>query len=423
MKKRINLSLFCIVLLITGLLGSTLAFAAGAVPSPTVTEDNDTVSIKKQLIFVNDAGSDVREPNITYTYEISSVDLSSANATVTDSTGVSGKVKSGVDAALPADPTAQIAFADTNAAITASANGTPVERFAEFTFDPTQFPGPGIYRYKITETSTNKAAVGVAAEGTYSDTRYLDVYVKKTSATDDTLMIYGYVMFDADADTSFDAATAATIEKKSSGFVNTSTTAGSFDGVDVYRTQDLIVTKTTTGVMADKANDFPVAITVTLPNTITGTVKYGVTLGGNATLTAATTSPDTAGAFILSGTNAYSGTVDNGSTITITGIPQGATAVLAESNNTPDSYKVKAGTSADGTDLLAETIVAAGGNATTTTAVTLSTTGNIYLTNTLETISPTGYVTRFAPYVLILAGGILLIFFGRTALGRTSKKR
>ncbi|MBR5348548.1 MAG: hypothetical protein IK125_04865 [Lachnospiraceae bacterium] len=433
MKKRIHFSLFCIVLLLTGLLGSTLSFAAGttaggAIPSPTVentTNAINTVSIKKELIFINDAGSDVREPNITYSYRIEPVTFADTDdVQVTDAAGVSGKVKSGVAAALPATTTQTIVFSDDNALVHTSAAGAVETRYVDFAFTPAEFPGPGIYRYVITETSTDKDAVGVEEEGAYGETRYLDVYVRKTAEDDDTPVIYGYVLFEDTATTSFNAASNPTenIDMKSSGFVNKPdpSTGTDLNGVDVYRTQNLTITKETAGLLADKGHNFPIDITFAKPADITEDVLVNVTLGGNATLEDVTTDA-TLGDYITLG-DAFTGTVDNGSSITFIGVPQGTTFSIVETNDTPDSYKVKmlSGT----TVLLAESIVpASGSSATWTNDATLDTTTEVTITNTLDTISPTGFITRFAPYVLLLAGGILLIVLGRTAVRRSSKKQ
>ena len=157
--------------------------AGGGVPAPTVTvtDTNNTVSIRKDLIFINDAATAVREPNTTYTYTLSAVDMSAATATVKDSDGMSSPVKSGVADAITTK-TATITFASTATSATSEA-GVTQTRYADFTFDlaGTKFPGPGIYRYKIVEANATKATVGIDAMATYNDTRYLDVYVKKTS--------------------------------------------------------------------------------------------------------------------------------------------------------------------------------------------------------------------------------------------------
>ena len=387
---------------------------AGEIMDHAKTSTQNTVSIKKEMIFINDESSQVREPAITYTYTLSAV--TGVNATVTDSAGMSGKVKDGVSTAITnATDTIQFLSSEKNAS---SAAGEKDTKYADFTFDATKFSAPGIYRYKIVETTNvTKASVGVTEAATYNNTRYLDVYVKKN--TDGTAReIYGYTLYEmANGDsTTFnaDADPTVNIDKKSSGYVNTKenpSVADPAEDVDVYKTHNYRIHKTTTGQMADTEHSFPLAITYTKPASVTANVPMDVTLAGGATLTGTTDNTIT---------NPASATVKDGSVITLTGVPEGAQFSVVETNDTPDSYKVKAGATSGAADLLTEAIVNAGSAAGATTAQALTPeTGNVggskdlYFTNTLDIISPTGIAMRFAPYVLMVIGGVALIVLAR----------
>lgn len=396
---------------------SSAAFAAnenagGDIANKNIESAKTTVSIQKDLYFINAEATKVREPNIVYTYTLTAV-TGLSGTTVRDDDGIRGTVKDGIlGANTNSDHKATITFADTVTVNATSGTGTVQTKYADFTFNPSAFTAPGIYRYKITETvSPAKAAVGIAENATYNADRYLDVYVKKTSDTDPTLSIYGYTLFEDVDGTSFDdySNPKVNIDKKSSGYVNTSSDGSTLADVDSYTTQNLYVEKATKGSMADLEQDFTLTFTVRTPGGVTATPKLDVTLESDATLTG--TSSDTIGTYINLG-SITTGTVDNESVITIKGIPVGTSAAnvsITEKNDSPDSYKVKAGTVAGGDTLLAEAIVNAGGISGATTNQALSETVKIYFTNTLDAISPTGYVTRFAPYALLVAFALVLL--------------
>ena len=373
---------------------------------------DNTIGIAKQIVFVNGESTTVREPNITYTYSITAA--SPENATITDKDNMSGTVKSGVIGAV-SSTTATVSFADTNT-VNATSNGTnSASKYASFTFTPATFGAAGIYRYKISETTdVTKASVGITEAATYSADRYLDVYVQK-NANSGALEIYGYVLYDGDANESFKSTKldpAGDVSKKSAGYVDTDTNPDdtTHSNVDVYTTQNLFIDKTTTGTMADVENDFPVALTFTAASGVTATPKIDVVLAGNGALTG--TASDAVGTYIAFATS-MSGTVRGGSSIYLKGIPEGAKASLVETNNTSDSYKVKAGATAGAEDLLTEAIVAAGADSGATTAQTLEAKKEIYITNTLNAISPTNVVMRFAPYLFILGGAVMLLIVSR----------
>jgi len=402
---------------------SATAFAANSDGDVNIDNGIDstdvTINIAKQIVFVNAEDTTVREPNITYTYTISAV--TPTEATITDKDDITGTVKAGILSAVKGaatDTTSTVAFTD-SATSAATANGTSTaSKYAAFTFTASAFNAPGIYRYKISETaSPAKASVGITEAAEYNAARYLDVYVKWNDDAHTTLAVYGYVLFEGtDSQTikSAQLTPPGDVSMKSAGYVNTSATAGTQEDVDVYTTQNLYINKTTTGSLADKNNDFPIAVTLTAPSGVSN-VKLDVTTTGSGSLTTAT---DTIGAHVAAWGN-VAGTVRDGSQIAIKGVPAGASVSIVETNNTADSYKVKAGTAADGADILTEAIVAAGANAAATSAQTLNAKVEIYFTNTLEAISPTGVVLRFGPYALMLGAGLALLIL---AMRRKSRK-
>ena len=394
------------VLAVTMVLGMlTTAFAStSAIPDPTVGAGDDpagnVVTIRKQIIFINSDGSTVREPNITYTYTLSAVaEADLAGATVTDDDGDKGTVKAGVGDAV-AVKVQTVAFADTNTSASSTA-GTADEKTFSFTFDEEKFETPGIYRYKIVETTdVEKATVGIVPAETYSAVRYLDVYVMN-NADDSARVIYGYVLYEDTGSITFDAKANPTvnIDKKSKGYVNTAADGADPADVDVYETVNLEISKTTSGVLAQKNHEFPLAVALTQPTGVNATVKMDFT--GPLTKTGS----DTLGDYVQFGD--LNGKVKNGTTIKITGIPKGASVTVQETNDTPDSYRISA--TANGSDIIAEAIIDAGTSTEVSTAVALDAKGTIAIQNVLDAISPTGYVIRFAPYVLILAAGIILL--------------
>ena len=97
-----NLKKILAVLMAVMMLAALSVTALAAVNSDgTLNDDNalssteTTINIAKQIVFVNAENTNVREPNITYTYTISAV-TPADGTTVTDLNGITGTVKAGV---------------------------------------------------------------------------------------------------------------------------------------------------------------------------------------------------------------------------------------------------------------------------------------------------------------------------------------
>lgn len=390
-----------------------------------------TIPLTKGIVLFNTDGSEIREPNISFTYTVTPVDTTAANqgqplvgVTVTDdgsrnnNNSVTVNVYDGVAGAFAS--TLTLSFADTNAKVVAAQSGTEVEKTGNLAVTLSAFQHAGIYRYKITEVAspTNVASVGLdARDSSYDSARYLDVYIKNGT---NGLEMYGAVIFKSTDANAVDATNGdiTTSTEKTTGFEpdkdpsDTSYTYENDNTVDKYHTFNLEVNKTITGGLADKTHDFPFEITLTGDKTATIITDYSK-VGASYVGTEPTTVNINTTAAVL--TPALS----DGDSVTITGIPVGTTVQVKETNNTYDQYTPSITTQTGFTGLtLTETgaLVALSGTTQLSNAVEITSKtakSVIGLTNNLAEVSPTGYVSRFAPYALILVGGIVLLVIAK----------
>ena len=421
---------------------SSVAFAADTA-GDVYTDDSKTVvngtniPINKSIVFFNQNGSSVYEPNITYTYTVATVTVNNG-ATVTDdgdlnspsNDPVTVRVNSGVADGVTGTT---ISFSATNQAVTnVIATGTEVEKIGNLTVDLTKFDHAGIYRYKVTESQNppDVTTVGLEArDASYSNERYLDVYIAN-GTTAGTLVLSGAVFFKTDSkDTSSpvnnatDAITTTT--EKTTGF-EPGTPAGTSGStidytndktVDRYTTYDIEVKKSITGNLADKTHQFPFYVNIT--NTISG-AKYTYT-----DVTGSSVADPISGTSIAKGADDKTNTtlkLKDGESIKFVGVPSNQTSPLSidvkEWNDTVDKYTA----SVELTSGTAPAVTGAAMDANSATPAVIGTfdikandaaNQKMTVTNNLAEISPTGYVVRIAPYVLMLAGGIALLVVTR----------
>ncbi len=397
--KKIGALLLALVLVLSL---SAAAFADsdlagdGVDGSKAATESSTKVTLYKELTVFNPSAATVNAPTISYTYEIAGA---AGGSTITDADSISAVTYDGVGAPT-ITPTVTWAPSES---VNASAAGAKNTKPIEVDFSGVAFPRAGVYRYKITETITDAAytAAGVV-NGEISNERWLDVYVK------DTNIIYGYVLMDA----SPEAVTSTTA--KTEGFV--ATTGEGAKTADQYHTFNLTISKAVVDDAYIKSTHHQFPFAVTFNNaTVTGAVKPIVSTNGTATLTQAD-------AAAIADFGATAPTIADSGSVTYTGIPMGTAVSIVEQNNVAGTTYAVTTAGAD-TNITTAELVASGSSTTGTIAVAAQTAGTeadktVAVTNTLALISPTGVVLRVAPYILMLAGGIVLL-----ALSRKRKSR
>ena len=433
MKKLVSLilSIMMISVCVIAIADGTNNYSGDS--QTNITAGGPTIPLTKTIVFFNQDGKDVYEPNISFSYAVApdtsvpayGTDRTNNDPTITDSNYNVARVFSGPTDGVTGSLT--LSFQASNSVISnVPATGKEVTKSGNLTFDSTKFQHPGVYRYTITETvanSTTPEAQGLEARtNAYDSTRYLDVYVRNASGGG--LEMYGAVIYkkigSTDANPEKKSITASTTGKTTGYEPDVATTSGTADytadhTVDRYTTYNVTVSKTVSGSLGDKNNQFPFKFEIA--NSITG-AKYSYQKGSNTAVATTDTTINSSLDTTL--------TLKDGESFVIYGVPSNQTTDLTvtvtEKNNTYDTYKVKM---LEGTNtVFTETQVSAGNNAAGN-AWTMKQTGEmktIAVTNTLTEISPTGYVSRFAPYALILVGGIVLLIIAMKRKGHKEEE-
>ena len=410
--------------LMIGCMGAAPVLAGEIGDDGTYTGNDTTISIGKDLVIYNDGFTKSYSPNITYTFSISAAQVANGT-TVTDNTGRSIAVKPGVIGA----------FAETEAAVTFASQevteSTADQNFLaealrgniEFTVDPSQFTDPGIYRYIITDTTSDSALInaGIIRPAGYEDSKQLDVYIVRSS-TPGELEVAGYVLTDSDTVTSITPATA-----KDPGFRTSITTPSEIpvpgspaqpgsdnsdygnsgiegdNDFDYYVTYNIDIDKVITGNMADLTYQFPFEAEIN--NGLDGnslTVSNYVYFGEDESQLAANNS-GTATAGLANGEHLY-----------IYGINPFATVTVTEANNSGSTYNL---TTSDGAN---DNVAIANGEEGSATPIVVSnisrtevnhsissTANDVTFTNDLQAGPPTGLklaIGAFAAVGALVAG-------------------
>ncbi len=440
--KQITALLLALVMVLcmgTTVFASTTTTTLDANGEQGAFEDKDTpvvqsktLVLEKELRVYNVDEAKVNAPTITYNYAVAPATVASGT-TVTDNankhtsnTAVTAPVKAGIG-----NLTASVSWTTADV-LDASTDGTKNVKSISLDFSSIVFTGPGVYRYVITESLASgftyaNTGVTETTQTTGKQTRYIDVYVKPADTfTDGSTAaewdIYGFTCFLNN--TSITDADKATTAVKTTGFVDgTGATDPATFLADQYYTYNLTISKTVMGDnYAKTTHAFP--FTVIFSNSdATKNVLLKTTVGtGSSDFEHAAGAPTWSGVAL----------VKDGGAIKYIGIPCGTSVEVYETNDVAGVvYTVD--TSVDGgtaendasvnwgnkpTEAVAqaatkESYQSTKANVTTTKNADDDTAHSVAITNKLITISPTGISLRVAPYVLMLAAGVMILFFSR----------
>lgn len=395
---------------------------------------NNAVLLYKEITAYNKDASTVNAPAMEYSYAIApgsaGKSVKDAGGTSLHATGTAVEVqtKAGLAGATisgSVDGTNYTAgkLTLTNAVQLTTADDGAANKFPlKVDFSGVTWTGAGVYRYEITESTADgaKVAAGIT-DGGISNTLYLDVYVKDAAAGQ--YEIYGYVCFKADKDIDGTSNTSLNAAEKTEGFVTGDTDGSSSidtdEQADKYYTFNLTVSKTLVGDQAMNSHQFPFNVDFTNASvTANILLKQETVAGGGITANL----PAASG---VSNLDVADLKLANGASVKYIGIPVGvsaATTVAVYELNDVTGTVYKSSYSVDGgTASTAKSLTWTDPNNKSDIANLPTLTANaddnvshtIAFTNTLEIISPTGVAVRVAPFMLILAAGMMLLVLSR----------
>ena len=378
----------------------TMGASAFAADTGANESNSNSLTFKKEIVVYNNESTTVYGPGIEYSYTVSPVTVS--GKTVTDKGGDTMTVKSGVVDGLTLGTDKKATFTQ-NVEVAATSGGTVISDTVDLTINPSAFPSAGIYRYQITETKpADFEDVGLTRPDAYKVSRYIDVYIKNKvpqSETDGKLEAFGTVIFFEENDNISANAevTANAITGKAEGF--TEAYDSSIDGQG----------GTAGSGMADKTHPF----------------QFNIATAGVAGQKFTVVSAEgTSAEGVIGAENGVGTTLSDEQTIAIKGLPANTSINVTEKNDTSDTYKV---TVTDGENTFVNGVNVPAGEeksmsedalaltnyaANTKVKPTANLTGTTF-ENNLNEVSPTNVVMRFAPYLFILGGAMLLLVASR----------
>ena len=445
--STVLLAIIMVLAMSVGALAATLTDGevGGFTTADTPVSQDKNIDLKKELTVYNVDDRTIYAPTITYNYTVTAgpADTSITDATTdhNNNTAVTVQTRAGILEGLKvagaAGATGTIAWTSAET-VNASTDGTPNYKNLNLDFSGVVFGAAGVYRYTITEalpTDATYAASGVTetTNTTNAHVRYLDVYVRPAQTfTDGSIAadwdIYGYVCVLENEAITPDGDTTETGAVKTNGFV-----AGENDETDYkadsYYTYNVEVSKTVHNDSYAQANHaFPFTVLFT-----NATVTQPVDISSETTGTVSGFT-DPASAALSAGTTNGIVEIKDSSSVKYIGIPNGTSVEVYETNDVAGvTYQVTTVVDNDTQNQVVDQAVVSGTKPTSATAqaaekamyestkTTLAPTADvdddtahtIAVDNNLQVISPTGVALRVAPYVLMLAAGVVLLVVAR----------
>ena len=419
--------------LISAVMVAAIAFPASAAGTNYTPVSAQDATFSKYLIVDNGATA----PDTTFTYSISSADVTEQAATAANGT-TPGTLRVYKGTGTPTIAPVSFSKSDTAETSTLVTDYKTYKKTITINMSSVTFSEPGVYRYYIEEADSTLGGMycdvdyttpALTTEG--SRFRTLDVYVEDASTetatgTTKELKITGYIMYEgkvtAAPSSSSSASSGTAITDTKAIEVNAANGAEVVEGgnavpksdryVNYYTSQSLTFGKVVTGNQGSRDKYFKFTLKLNSPSTATvsvdvshadGTVAAGVNSATTVSGTNVTSIDLTAGTVVS--TDFY---LQHGQYIIVNGLPVGTTYELTED---AEGYESTAGITqavsvinwdgVAGNDALSDSIT--GTIAIDDKDATTTGDGDIHtgFTNDKQGIIPTGVLMTMTPVVVI----------------------
>lgn len=420
------------LLMVSIMLTTQVVYADNATLSGTggyTEKELAALEIPKSVVVKNAEAGTYYGPNVTFSYTLTPA--SSGRLPRATETGNSNLVKAGVTGGATLS-SSTLNFTNDEVSLESKSGGAlyqnQITKNIVVTVDSTKFTTAGIYRYLLSDTTLIGTLynAGITRTSDYKTERYLDVYiVNDANSNNESRKIAGYVLSDVIDDGS-DTSIAGDKREGYSGSINDS---GANVDTDIYVTYNVQLTQKVSGAMAEKNNEFP--ITVSVDNNRSG--------NGNTNLIYKYNTNENTNFTVINSNDDLKFDMDHGDILYIKGLSPLARIGYTETNSSNDTYQVTVTGKIGDNDPIqlvpsgndANTECAPNGTVALTsgavtnyannyitnnnlqTEATLTNYGKVTYINILAGLSPTNFVLRYAPFIIIFGISIVVLILFR----------